>query len=380
MDSIRQFMEDHLQEILDDIKFLVECDSPSLDKKLVDQCGERIQELLFRYFGKRAEVMEEEKYGNHLKFEFGEGDETILILSHFDTVWEPGDLEFKIEGDRAYGPGILDMKGGLVQAIWAIKAIKELHIPLSKKIVFLFTSDEEVSSPTSRYVIEEIAKDCHYALVTEPPVVRTGALKTARKGSARYYIDITGKAAHAGNNHHEGASAIQEAAKAIDFLESLTDYDVGTTVNVGFVKGGGKLNVVADHAEIGIDVRAGTSEEQERMDEIIHGLTPFTEGTSIDVRGGISRPPMERSQDIKNLFQTAKEAAKEEGIKLKEASVGGGSDGNLTANMGIPTLDGLGAIGDGIHARNEHIIISQIPERAAFFTNLLISIGVKEGE
>lgn len=369
-----------MQEILDDIKFLVECDSPSLNKKLVDQCGERIQELLYRYFGKRAEVLEEEKYGNHLKFEFGEGDETILILSHFDTVWEPGDLEFKIEGDLAYGPGILDMKGGLVQAIWAIKAIKKLNIPFSKKLIFLFTSDEEVSSPSSRYVIEEIAKDCDYALITEPPVVRTGALKTERKGSARYFIDITGKAAHAGNNHHEGASAIQEAAKAIDFLESLTDYDVGTTVNVGSVKGGGKLNVVADHAEIGIDVRASTSEEQERIDDIIHGLTPFTEGTSIDVQGGISRPPMEQNQDSKNLFQTAKEAAKEEGFKLKQASVGGGSDGNLTANMGIPTLDGLGIIGDGIHARNEHIITSSIPERAAFFTNLLISIGVKEGE
>ncbi|MCM3123848.1 M20 family metallopeptidase [Mesobacillus sp. MER 48] len=374
MDSIRQFMEDHLQEILDDIKFLVECDSPSLNKKLVDQCGERIQDLLYLYFGKRAEVLEEEEYGNHLRFEFGEGDETILILSHFDTVWEPGKLEFRIEGDLAYGSGILDMKGGLVQALWGIRAIKELNIPFQKKIVYLFTSEEEVSSPTSRYVIEEIAKDCDYALVTEPPVVRTGALKTARKGSSRYYIDITGKAAHAGNNHHEGASAIQEAAKAIDFLESLTDYDVGTTVNVGYVKGGGKLNVVADHAEIGIDVRAKTSEEQERIDEIISELTPFTEGTSIEIRGGVSRPPMERNEDTKILFQTAKEAAKEEGIKLKEASVGGGSDGNLTANMGVPTLDGLGTIGDGIHARNEHIIISQIPERAAFFSNLLINI------
>ncbi|SEI87134.1 glutamate carboxypeptidase [Bhargavaea ginsengi] len=374
MDDVLKFMEDHREDILEDIRYLVEADSPSLDKERSDRCGERIQELLERHFGKRAEVIPEADYGDHLKFEYGDGKETILILSHFDTVWDPGEIEYRVEDDLAYGPGILDMKGGLVQAMWALKAVKELGLPLDKKVVHLFTSEEELSSPVSRHVIRRVAEGSSAVLVTEPPEVGSGALKTARKGSARYTIRFTGQSAHSGNNHHEGASAIRAAARATEYLESLTDYDKGTTLNVGMFRGGGKLNVVSDQAEIGVDVRATTIAEQERIDGIIKGLEPFMERTTLEVGGGISRPPMERTGGTAELFRLAKEAGAEIGVPLKETSVGGVSDGNLTAAMGIPTIDGLGAVGVGIHARNEHIVISEIPKRAAIFAKMLVKI------
>lgn len=374
MDPVLKYMEDHHEELLEDIRYLVESDSPSLNKELSNQCGARIQELLERHLGHRAEVIPEKDYGDHLKFESGEGEECVLILSHFDTVWDPGELTYRIEGDIAYGPGILDMKGGLVQAIWALKAIRELGLPMEKKIKYLFTSEEELSSPVSRHVIRREAEGCSYALVTEPPVVGTGALKTARKGSARYTIEVTGKSAHAGNNHEEGASAIRAAARVTEYLESQTDYELGTTLNVGLFQGGGKLNVVSDRAEIGVDVRASTNAEQERIDQLIRNLTPLLEGTELKVEGGISRPPMERTEAAAKLFEMARAVGQELGLDLKEAAVGGVSDGNLTAAMGIPTIDGLGASGVGIHARNEQINISELPKRAALIAKLLMKL------
>ena len=187
MDKVLKFMEDNQENIISDIRYIVERDSPSNDADLVDLCADRIQKLFTRYFGYSASVIQNEDYGNHLRFEYGEGERTVLILSHFDTVWDEGDLSVKIEGDKLYGPGILDMKGGLVQAIWAIKAIKDLGLSTDNKIVFLCTSDEEIGSPSSKKIIEEAAVDSDYVLVTEPPVADTGALKTGRKGSSRYF-------------------------------------------------------------------------------------------------------------------------------------------------------------------------------------------------
>lgn len=374
MDPVMKYMEEHQKEILEDIRYLVESDSPSLDKEQTDRCGMRIQELLERHIGKQAEVIPEKEYGDHYKLEFGEGEEKVLILSHFDTVWDPGELTYREEAGIAYGPGILDMKGGLVQGIWALKAIRELELPMEKKIVYLFTSEEEIGSPASREAIRRAAEGCSGVLVTEPPVVGTGALKTARKGSARYTIRFTGKSAHAGNNHHEGANALRAAARAVEYLESQTDYEKGTTINIGLVKGGGKLNVVPDSAEIGVDVRATSSSEQQRIDQLIRGLEPFLEGTELIVDGDISRPPMERTEQTAGLFEMAKAAGAELGLELDEASVGGASDGNITAAMGIPTIDGLGALGVGIHARNEQIVISELPKRAALIAKLLLKI------
>lgn len=371
---LKHYLEEHKDDILKDIQYIVESDSPSLDKNLLDRCSERIQELFIKYFGYPAEVIEMEQYGNHLKFEYGQGEEYILILSHFDTVWDKDELTFKIEENKAYGPGILDMKGGLVQAIWAIKSCKDLQLPLKKKIIFLCTSDEEIGSPSSRDIIEQLAKKASVVLVTEPPVSGTGALKTARKGGSRYFIDIQGKAAHSGNHHEDGVSAIKEAASITLFLESLTDYTKGTTVNVGLFKGGGKLNVVPDKATIGVDVRASSYEEQKRIDEIINTIEPSTKGISIKVDGEINRPPMIRTNETAKLFYTAKEIGESLGIQLEEASVGGGSDGNFTAALGVPTLDGLGAYGKGIHERHEHILIDEIPIRTALFCGLLLNL------
>lgn len=322
----------------------------------------------------QAEECIKKEYGNHLRFEYGDGDEKLLILSHFDTVWDVGTLPYKENGNRIYGPGILDMKGGLVQAIWALKACKELDIPLNKKVTFLCTSDEELGSPSAEKLIKREAKTSSYALVTEPPVAGTGALKTERKGSARYYVHINGKAAHSGNHHEDGVSAIKEAAQQIIYLESLTDYEKGTTVNVGAVEGGGPLNVVADSASIGIDVRMETEAEQERIEMIMEELSAQTEGATLEVEGGIMRPPMHKNEDTEQLFKCAKKLADQLGLKLEEASVGGGSDGNFTADLGVPTLDGLGSAGSGIHAKNEHILADQVPLRAALLCKLICSL------
>ncbi|RLL47764.1 M20 family peptidase [Oceanobacillus piezotolerans] len=374
MDQIKEYLVRHQEQIKKDIQYLVEAESPSNEKRLTDACGRRIQQLLDRYFGYKAKEIKEEKYGNHLRFEYGKGKETILLLSHFDTVWNKGSLSYRVDGNKIYGPGILDMKAGLIQAIWALKVCEDLRIPLNKKIVFLCTSDEEVGSPSSKHLIEKEAKGSEYALVLEPPVVGTGALKTGRKGSSRYFIDIKGKASHAGNNHKEGISAIKEAAEQIVFLESLTDYKKGTTINVGSVKGGGKLNVVPDSATIGVNVRVRTIDEQKRLDNIIKSLAPHQEGITIKVRGGMNRPPMNRNKESIKLFRLAKRLAKDLGMDLEEAYVGGGSDGNLTANMGVPTLDGLGAVGRGIHAKNEHILASEIPNRTALLCTLILNL------
>lgn len=372
MNRIQQYVIEHQDEILEDIKYIVKADSPSNEKELMDSCGQRIQQLFNRYFGYSAEEVKEKVYGNHLRFEYGEGNRQILLLTHFDTVWDAGELSLIEEGNKVYGPGILDMKSGLVQAIWAIKALKELNIKLNKKIVMLCTSDEEIGSPSSKKLIEREALKSEAAFVMEPPVATNGALKTGRKGTSKYFIEVIGKGSHAGNYHQKGISAIREVAKQILYLESLTDYDKGTTVNVGVVKGGGKLNVVPDKATIGIDVRAKTEEEQKRIHQLVTGLKPQTEGVKLKIKGGINRPPMERGKATHKLFKLAQEAASGIGVHLVEAAVGGASDGNLTAHLGIPTLDGLGAMGNGIHEKNEHIVIDEIPNRTVILSLLLM--------
>lgn len=372
MDKVLDYMEENKQNIIKDIRYLVERDSPSNDVDLVDLCADRIQKLFVRYFGYSADVIKNSDYGDHLRFEYGEGEGTILILSHFDTVWDEGDLKLKIDGDKLYGPGILDMKGGLVQAIWSIKAIKDLSLEMHKKIVFLCTSDEEIGSPSSKSLIESEANNSDYVLVTEPPVAETGALKTGRKGSSRYFVEVKGKKAHSGNNHEDGINAIKEAARQIVYLESLTDYKIGTTINVGSIKGGGKLNVVPDFAKFGVNVRVSTKKEQKRIDQLIKNLSPYENGIKLKVSGGINRPPMNKSEATEELFEIAQDVAADLDLgELEQAYVGGGSDGNFTASLGIPTLDGLGAVGEGIHAKNEHILASEIPNRSALLCRLL---------
>jgi glutamate carboxypeptidase len=365
------YLQKHQKDILDDLRRLVQAESPSYEKEYVDRCGNELRVLFRKYFGIEAEVIQQATTGNHLRFTYGTGDSQILILTHFDTVWDIGRLSYQVEGNKAYGPGILDMKGGIIQSLWALKACSDLGVSLHKKIVFLCTSDEEIGSYTSRELIEREALKSEVVLVPEPADAKTGALKTARKGVGTFKITIKGKASHAGNHHQDGVSAVEEMAHQILYLHSLTAYDKGTTVNVGIARGGNRVNVVAEQAEMTIDVRVPNMVEAERISSQIMSIQPHLEGISLKVEGSINRPPMERTDKTEKLFKLAESCAAELGFTLKEASVGGGSDGNFTAALGIPTLDGLGSVGEGPHAENEHIFIDHLPTRTALFAKLL---------
>lgn len=374
MSELLHYLKENQENILADVERVVRAESPTQDKLAVDRCGEVFQSLFAEHLGLAAEVIPMETTGNHLRFTYGEGDEQILILGHMDTVWDIGRLSYRVEGNKAYGPGILDMKSGIIQAIWAVKAVKELGIDLQKKVVFLCTSDEETGSDSSRTYIEQEALKSSVVLVVEPAVANTGALKTSRKGVGHFHMRIKGKASHAGNHHEEGISAVEEMAHQILYLHSLTDYNKGTTINVGIASGGNRTNVVAEDAHLEIDVRINRMSEAERVSSLITNAAPHLKGTTLQVTGDVSRPPMERTEQTEHLFHLATTCGNELGISLFEAHVGGGSDGNFTAALGIPTLDGLGAMGDGPHAEYEHILIDQLSERAALLASLMTRI------
>lgn len=372
--QIVRYLENHTNEILLDLESFVKKDSPSMDKTLVDECGAYLQQLFKKHLDVEPEVFTQTAVGNHLKFTIGHGEKQILILGHFDTVWDKGRLQYRMEGNKAYGPGILDMKGGVIQAIWALKAIRELGLSENKKIVFFCNSDEEIGSKHSRELIEQEARKSSYVLVPEPAEAHTGSLKTARKGVGQFTVKVRGRSSHAGNHHAEGISAVEELARQIIVLQGLTNYKKGTTVNVGIIKGGNRINVVPDYAEAQIDVRVSSLEEADRISECIHRLTPKMNGITIEVSGGMNRPPMVRTAKTEELFRKAHSIASELGFQLEEASVGGGSDGNFTSALGIPTLDGLGTEGEGLHAEHEHILIDSLPKRSALFANLLLRL------
>ncbi|MDF2726047.1 MAG: peptidase family protein [Paenibacillus sp.] len=374
--SIFRYLQDNVTSILSDVERLVKAESPSNDQQLVDQCGDVLKELFREHLGVEAETLPHREQGDSLRFTYGTGEKQLLIIGHFDTVWEVGRLPYRVEGNRAYGPGILDMKGGIIQALWAVKACKQLNVPIPQKVVFLCNSDEEIGSPSSREWIEREALKSEAVLVVEPAVALTGELKTSRKGIGIYSLTMRGKAAHAGNHHADGISAIEEMGRQIGYLHSLTDYGKGTTVNVGIAQGGTRTNIVAEQAELHIDTRMVTAAEGERIEACIQNIRPYLEGITIQVSGGISRPPMERSAATDRLFRQAADCAAELGFELRESAepAGGGSDGNFTAALGIPTLDGLGSIGEGPHAEYEHIVIDQLAIRAALLANLLTKL------
>ena len=373
MSEILGYVKTERQRIFETLEKYVKAESPSDRKDLVDRCGRVLQDIVFELLDGKGEVYAQTDTGDHLKFTYGDGDGQILILCHMDTVWEKGRIPFRVEGNRAYGPGILDMKGGGIQAIWAVKALKDLGRKADKKIVLLFNSDEEIGSPSSRRIIEEEAKKSEYVLVPEA-ATDDGSLKTARKGIGNVNLKIRGVAAHAGNDHEKGTSAIEELAHQIIYLNGLTDYSIGTTLNVGVVKGGTRSNVIPDYAEAHIDFRVETLAEAKRLECLMNGLKPRIRGTVIEAEGKLSRPPMERTASTIKMFEIAKRIGKELGMELTEKSVGGGSDGNFTAALGIPTLDGLGAVGAGAHAEHEHIRIDEIPARTALLAHLLLEL------
>lgn len=381
MNEVLKYLLAEQEDMLACLKNLVEHETPTNGSKtdndeFAKMLGKKFEELT----GGKSEVLYNSAgYGNHLMAEFGDGEEQILVLCHYDTVWPKTTIvakPFKIEDGKAYGPGIYDMKAGIMQGLFAVKALKELGRKLNKKVVFLFTSDEEVGSPSSRGLIEQQARKSKCVLVLEPSASDNGkpigALKTARKGVGFFDIKVKGIAAHAGSAHKDGRSAIGEMAKQVDYIHSLTDHNEGLTLNVGVIKGGTETNVVAAECLASVDVRVWTKEQGDMITFQLLNLQPLTPDVKIEVKGGINRPPMERTADVVQMYELAKNIATTElGMAdLPEMAVGGGSDGNFTCTI-APTLDGLGAVGDGAHAAHEYIVVAEIPKRAALVALLL---------
>lgn len=371
MSRIKDYIAEHEADIIADIKALVQKQSPTAHKEAVDAAGLWIQDKIKSYLDIEPEIIEQQHTGNHIRFHMGEGDEQILVSGHFDTVWGFDDLALIEEGDTIYGPGIIDMKTGVVQVLWALRALKEQNIPTTKKVVILFNGDHEgIASPTSRPYIEEEARNSAYGLVAEAATGESGALKTFRKGIYRYTIDFKGISAHAGNDHQAGESAILEAAHFIERLESFTNYDTGTTVNVGTITGGTGINVRPDSARIKVDVRVKNNEEGLQIDERIQGLEPQNSKIEVTIDGGQVRPVMEKTDATEQLFQQAHALAQDLDFELEQVAVGGGSDGSFIAAQGTATLDGLGGVGGGPHARDEHINKTYVVDRTSLLATL----------
>jgi glutamate carboxypeptidase len=320
------------------------------------------------------------RFGRHLRAEFTlpgprkRRDGWILALGHSDTVWPLGTLAqmpFREKSGRLWGPGVLDMKSGIVFFLFALRALRELDIPVARKVVLQVNSDEEVGSESSRPLTEDAARHSSAVLVLEPGTGLAGKIKTARKGVGAYRVTVHGRASHAGVDFENGASAVLELARQIDRIAGFTNLQRGLTVNPGVIAGGTRSNVVAAEAWAEVDMRIARVKDAPALDKKFHSLRPIDKRCSVHVTGGMNRPPMERTSAIGKLFEMARGCAQELGVKLEESSTGGGSDGNFTAALGVPTLDGLGGVGEGAHAVNESILINRIADRTALLAMLL---------
>ena len=358
------------------IRELVECESPSDNPAAVN----RWVDLLASKLAGRAKVktFPAGRFGRHLRCEFTlpgrKKDGQILALGHSDTVWPLGTLAsmpFRHAKGRLWGPGVLDMKAGIAFFLFAMQTLVDLDVPVRRRVILQVNSDEEVGSETSRPLTEEAAKQSLAVLVLEPGTGLDGRLKTARKGVGDYTVTIHGGASHAGVDFEAGASAILELARQIARIERFTNVKRGLTVNPGVISGGTRTNVVAALAQAEIDIRIARAADAAPLDRKFHALRPIDKRCRLEVTGGLNRPPMERTAGTRRLFAIAKDLAREIGVSLEESSTGGGSDGNFTAALGIPTLDGLGAVGVGAHAPNESILVNRIPDRVALLSALV---------
>jgi glutamate carboxypeptidase len=371
-----EWLQAHEREMVDTIRRLVECESPSHNKQAVDALGKEL-EGLFHKAGGEVTMHRTDKSGDHLQADFeGGAGSRVLLLGHFDTVWDVGTLAtmpFREEKGRLWGPGVLDMKTGIVQILFAIRCLKSVQGALSRPVSVLLVTDEEVGSESSRAITERMAKQCSNVFVLEPSFGLHGAVKTARKGVGDYRVQVTGKASHAGLDFEKGASAILELSRQLLKIEKFTELKKGITVNPGVIRGGTRNNVVAAEAVADVDLRITKMSQAAIMEKKFHSLKPVDRRCKITVQGGINRPPLERTEAVARLYDLARKLGSELGIKLKEAAVGGGSDGNFTAALGIPTLDGLGAPGEGAHANNESVLIDQVVPRTALLARLIES-------
>ena len=379
LEKLQTKINEYQSSMLEALEQLVNLESPSTDKPALDSYAQKLA-VRFEILGAATTLIANPTGGLQLKTTLRTpqtgSKKPGLLLCHYDTVWPLGTIgqqPFRVDGDKAYGPGAYDMKASHVMAEYALRGIIEIGLQLPRPIVILFTSDEEIGSLTSRGIIEEHALQSEYVLVLEPPTAE-GALKTARKGVGTFTLQVIGRAAHAGSQPELGISAINELAHQILYLQNLADHEQGTTVNVGVVKGGTRTNVIAARAEAEIDVRAWTQQEAERIESAMGSLQPVSPAVELEVQGGFNRPPMVRSEAIASLFHDVQQIGAKLGLDLQEGSTGGGSDGNFTAALGVPTLDGLGAMGDGAHAVHEHILVSALPVGTGLLAAILLEL------
>jgi glutamate carboxypeptidase len=357
----------------------VRAESPSFDKAAVDRFG-RMVAAEWRRRGAEITFLRQHERGDHVRAEWNPlGNQArgqILVLGHLDTVYGLGTLArmpFRLSRGRAYGPGTFDMKGGLVIALFAVEALTATDGAPKKRVIFLWTSDEEIGSGTSRAAIEREARRSDAVLVLEPASGLDGCVKTGRKGVGEVEVVATGRAAHAGLNPEEGINAIEEIALQITRISGWNQPGRGITVNAGVIEGGTRTNVIPEKARVVVDMRASRAGDMRALERKFRALRPILRGATLQIRGGFNRPPMERKTSAA-LYAQARALAKEMGVTLGEAYVGGGSDGNFTAALGVPTLDGLGAVGEGAHSPDENILIRALPERAALVAGLLATI------
>jgi glutamate carboxypeptidase len=381
--NLRDFCRGERDWLLETIETLVPLESPTTDKAAVDRCGSELASRIEAVGGRVTRLSRPDR-GDHLLAEFpsallgagGCGASQILLLGHFDTVWPVGQLErmplVRSDG-RLHGPGVFDMKAGIAIAMLAVRALLETGTTLSRRVVMLWTTDEEIGSESSRHAIEDEARRSEAVLVLEPSLPG-GAVKTSRKGCGSYRLLVRGVAAHAGIEPQKGASAVHELAHQILRVDGLQDLGRGISVNVVLVSGGLRSNVIPDEARATVDVRVPTAAAAAEIDAAFRALRPIDERTTIEATGGFDRPPLERTEHVARLYKEACGVASELGQALAEGGTGGGSDGNFTAALGVPTLDGLGAVGDGAHALHEHVDIETLPDRAALVAGLITRI------
>ncbi|GAB3575283.1 M20 family metallopeptidase [Amycolatopsis endophytica] len=376
--ALHEWVRAHRDELVDDLGRYVGLETPSTDRPLLDAGLSWLDGWLRARLGEPSSVRVTHggDFGDVHVYDYaGSGADPVLLLCHYDTVWPQGTLAgwpFTVDGDRATGPGVFDMKAGLVQVVWALRALEAAGLP-RPPVRLVLNGDEEIGSPVSRPVIEDAASGVQAALVFE--AAADGAVKTARKGVGIYRITATGVEAHAGLDPGKGASAVDEIARMVLALHGLTDLQAGTTVNVGVVSGGSRGNVIAGSASGEVDVRVSSAAEAARIEAALTGLTAHDVRASVSVEGGWNRPVMERSEGIASLFSLAQGLAAELGVTLRECAVGGASDGNFVAAMGLPVLDGFGALGDGAHARHEHISVEGMLERSALAAAVLHALA-----
>lgn len=361
----------------------VRCESPSHNKAAVDRFG-KIVALEWKRRGAKVRVLSQLERGNHLRVELNLGEvrprKQILVLGHLDTVYPMGThaaTPFRVADGRALGPGTFDMKGGLVIALFAIDALQSAGMRPATGFVFFWNSDEEIGSKTSRAEIEREALRSEAVLVLEPAAGREGNLKTARKGAGSAEILVTGRSGHAGNAYQgpgAGINAVHELALQIAQLIKMNDRERGITVQTTVIAGGTVSNVIPEHAHARIDIRHAHTADALKLNRALHELRPILPGAQIEIRGEVNRPPLERSAGVQKLFAHAKRIMEAMGLPLGEAAVGGVSDGNFTAALGVPTLDGLGAVGDGAHSPREYVTLKSLPERAALLAGLLATL------